>query len=186
MSSGTAVSIIFKALKFAAYKHKDQKRKNKEKTPYINHPIEVAEMLLNIGGIDDTDIIVAALLHDTLEDTQTTAEEIETNFGARVLGLVKECTDDKTLPKEERKRLQVQNAPHKSTGAKLIKLADKTSNICDIVAAPPADWEHERKERYLNWSEQVVNGLRGVNPDLEKHYFQKLHEGRVILQEQAQ
>lgn len=179
------VTVIFAALRFAALKHKDQRRKD-SKTPYINHPIEVAELLLRVGQETDTDTVVAALLHDTVEDTNTTAEEIQALFGEKVAGLVKECTDDKSLPKDVRKELQVEHAPHKSPSAKKIKLADKISNVKDIIFTPPPDWSLQRKIEYLNWSERVVEGLRGVSPGLETLYDNLLAEGKLFLSSKAE
>jgi GTP diphosphokinase / guanosine-3',5'-bis(diphosphate) 3'-diphosphatase len=174
--------VLLKALKFSAEKHRHQRRKDREESPYINHPIEVAELLLRVGQVEDADIVTAAILHDTIEDTDTTPEEIEQLFGGRVLSFVKEVTDDKTLPKEVRKARQVETAPHKSIGAKQIKIADKISNLRDIVHSPPAKWSDERRLDYVNWSERVVAGLRGVNPALEKLYDQTLSEAKETLQ----
>lgn len=179
------VTIIFAALRFAALKHKDQKRKD-SKTPYINHPIEVAELLLRVGQETETETVVAALLHDTIEDTNTTAEEIQALFGEKVASIVKECTDDKSLPKEVRKELQVEHAPHKSPQAKKIKLADKISNAKDIMFTPPPDWSLQRKVDYLNWSERVVEGLRGTSPGLESLYDNVLAEGKRMLTSQTE
>src|SRR6266568_91129 len=127
------ISAILKALSFSAKKHRNQRRKGAEGSPYINHPIDVAETLWKVGGVRDISVIVAAILHDTVEDTETTLAEIEEHFGPVVCSLVQEVTDDKSLPKPERKRLQIEHAPHLSTGAKQIKLADKISNIHDVA-----------------------------------------------------
>lgn len=126
-----------KAADFAAKKHRDQRRKDPQQTPYINHPIGVANILINEGGVDDPIVLQAALLHDTVEDTETTLDEIEEHFGPKVRGIVAEVSDDKDLPKEERKRLQVVNAPHKSKEAKLVKLADKLYNLRDLHRVVP-------------------------------------------------
>jgi guanosine-3',5'-bis(diphosphate) 3'-pyrophosphohydrolase len=174
-------SLFLKALRFAAEKHQDQRRKGADHAPYINHPIAVVDILWKVGSVRDITTLVAALLHDTVEDTNTTPDEIRENFGEEVRNLVMECTDDKTLPKAERKRLQVVNAPHKSPRARQIKLADKISNILDISYHPPADWSIERRREYLDWTEQVVNGLRGQNPELEILYDKALAEGRRVL-----
>jgi guanosine-3',5'-bis(diphosphate) 3'-pyrophosphohydrolase len=177
------VLVILSAVKFSADRHRTQKRKNREGFPYINHPIEVAEMLLRVGKVEDPEIIVAALLHDTIEDTQTRPEEIEQQFGKNVLSLVLEVTDDKSLPKQVRKELQVTTAPHKSIGAKQIKIADKISNLWDITHFPPADWSLQRRREYVEWSERVVAGLRGANPALEQLYDQVLAAAKKQLQE---
>jgi len=158
---------LLKAASFSAKKHTGQKRKGANGEPYINHPIEVAERLAVIGKIEDYNILIAAILHDTLEDTETTEEEITDLFGSEVCGIVKEVTDDKTLPKEERKRLQIEHAPHLSPSAKQIKLADKISNIEDIIENPPENWSVERRLRYVEWGELVIEGVRGTNRELE-------------------
>lgn len=182
---GSEVSFILNATKFAATKHRPQKRKDGE-TPYINHPIEVAELLTRVARVSDPEVIAAALLHDTIEDTGTKAEEIRTAFGDRVLSLVEECTDDKSLPKAERKRLQVVNAPHKSDEAKLIKIADKMSNIRDIAHTPPTEWPWQRCWDYLDWAQQVFDGLKGVNYELDKAFEELIEVSRQKLQERKQ
>lgn len=169
---------VLKALEFAAEKHKDQRRKGKESTPYINHPIQVAAMLVEYGHEDDAELIQAAILHDTIEDTETTPEELEKHFGHEVKCLVLEVTDDKNLPKNVRKQLQIDTAPKKSDKAKRLKLVDKICNIKDIVNFPPSDWPLERRIEYLDWAEKVVKGLKGVHPVLEEMFFKELKEGR--------
>ena len=159
--------LVLEAAVFAADKHRDQKRRD-NRTPYINHPLTVADILTRVGKVTDPQVLAAALLHDTIEDTNTTPGELSTAFGERVLSLVLECSDDKTLPQEERKRLQVEHAPAKSTDAKMIKIADKVSNLTDLVDSPPADWSHERKLNYLKWSKEVFCGLKGVNQALDE------------------
>ncbi len=159
--------IILKALAFAAHKHRDQRRKDAGASPYINHPIALADILVNRGDIHDPVIVCAALLHDTVEDTETTAEELLHEFGKEIADVVIEVTDDKRLPKAERKRLQVEHAPSMSYAAKLIKLADKICNLQDISHNPPKDWDLNRKRTYFDWARQVVDGVRGVHPDLE-------------------
>ena len=161
---------LLHAASFAAQKHTGQKRKGERGEPYINHPLEVANLIANIGGIDDIDVLMAAVLHDTVEDCGVTGEEIALLFGEKVAGYVLEVTDDKSLPKAERKRLQVEHAPHLSQGAKIVKLADKISNINDIANSPPADWTLERRREYVDWGIAVVAGLRGVNESLEAHF----------------
>jgi len=143
---------LLKAISFAADKHRFQRRKDTEKTPYINHPVNVALTLSEIGGVDELTLLVAAVLHDTIEDTDTAPEEIARLFGKDVLAIVLEVTDDKTLPKEERKKLQVLHAPHKSDPAKKLKLADKICNISDIISHPPGNWDTARKLDYLKWA----------------------------------
>ena len=170
---------FIKALEFSAEKHKKQLRKGEERTPYINHPIQVAKTLWEAGETSFT-LLVGALLHDTIEDTQTTPEEIETLFGKDVLDLVLEVTDDKNLPYQERKRLQIVNAPHKSVEGKLLKLADKICNINDLVQSPP-DWTSERKLQYLEWAAKVVEGLRGVNAILEAKFDALYQKGKSFF-----
>src|SRR5690349_14039839 len=172
---------LLKAMSFAAEKHRRQTRKDAAGTPYINHPINVALTLIEIGKEYDTDLLVAAVLHDTIEDTETYPEEIQNEFGKSVLNIVLEVTDDKSLPKEERKRLQVTQASKKSTAARKLKLADKICNVNDIIHHPPGDWNTERKLKYLAWAEEVLQGLKGANPFLEQKLNDIIREGRTIL-----
>ena len=181
MDDVTTVAPLLKALHFAADKHRDQRRKNAEASPYINHPIEVAELLARVGGVTDIVTLQGAILHDTIEDTQTTPEELEDAFGAAVRAVVEEVTDDKTLHKLDRKRLQIEHAPELSERAKHIKLADKIANVRSVTFAPPAKWPLARRLEYLDWTEQVVGGIRGCNPDLERLYSELLDEGRRVL-----
>ncbi len=174
-------SIIIDAVHFAAQKHTGQQRKGAKGEPYINHPVHVAQVLHNVGSVSDTDILVAAVLHDTLEDTDTTEEDLKKNFGERVLGLVKEVTDDKSLPKQKRKQLQIEHAPHLSKGATYIKIADKISNIADITTSPPRDWDMKRKQDYLNWAESVVANCKKVNRPLLDHFYSILENAKTVL-----
>ncbi|KGC43897.1 HD domain-containing protein [Burkholderia pseudomallei] len=155
------------AIAFAADKHRNQRRKDHEASPYINHPIALANVLANEAGVEDERVLIAAVLHDTVEDTETTEQELLRLFGKEVADIVMEVTDDKTLPKAERKRLQVEHATHISRRAKLVKLADKICNLRDVAKSPPADWSLERKQEYFDWAKAVVDGLRGVHPGLE-------------------
>lgn len=164
------ITLFLKALKFSAEKHREQCRKDEQATPYINHPIEVVNILWNIGEVDDSVTLIGAVLHDTLEDTKATQEEIHINFGEEVLALVQEVTDDKSLPKRERKLKQVKNASHLSFRAKQIKLADKICNVSDIAKSPPMNWTWQRKVEYLNWANNVVARLRGANIKLERYF----------------
>jgi guanosine-3',5'-bis(diphosphate) 3'-pyrophosphohydrolase len=170
--------LFLAALRFSAGKHSRQRRKDAARTPYINHPIQVAGLLWTAGGIHDMSILIAAILHDTVEDTDASPEQIRNLFGGQVLGIVLEVTDDKSLPKEERKRLQIIHAPRLSPAAKCIKLADKISNLRDITQFPPADWPSGRIQEYFRWSEKVVAGLRGANPALEACYDSELARAR--------
>lgn len=173
--------LLFEAIRFAADKHRNQRRRDSAKSPYINHPIEVAELLWKVGGVHDTNVLLAAILHDTVEDTGTLPEEISDRFGEDVRSLVMEVTDDKSLPKAKRKSLQIETAPHKSYGAKLIKLADKSCNVRNLISMPPEDWSLERRREYLQWTEQVVAGLRGTNAALEEYYDHELVSGKNLL-----
>ena len=161
------ICIFIKAAAFAADKHRHQRRKDAAASPYINHPIEVADVLASEGGMTDPAILCAAMLHDTVEDTQTTADELTVRFGPQITAIVLEVTDDKSLAKHVRKQLQIDHAPHLSTEAKLVKLADKICNLRDMLASPPADWSATRKQDYFDWATQVINGIRGVHPGLE-------------------
>ena len=158
---------ILKAVAFAAEKHRHQRRKDPEASPYINHPIAAASVLWHEGGVRDPAVIAAALLHDTVEDTQTTPEELHEHFGPVIRSIVEEVTDDKSLKKEERKRLQVEHAAHASDGAKQVKLADKICNLRDIAERPAADWSLERRQEYFDWAKKVADAVRGVHPALE-------------------
>lgn len=162
-------ALVLRAAAFAAQRHRRQRRLDPERSPYINHPLALADILANLGGVADPVVLCAALLHDTVEDTATTFEEIELAFGARIAAVVREVTDDKALPKAERKRLQVEHAPHISREAQLVKLADKIGNLGDLLDAPPR-WPRQRKRDYFDWNAQVVAGLRGVHPALEARF----------------
>ena len=175
--------LILKAADFAAYKHRNQKRKDEEKTPYINHPIAVAKIISEIGNIEDPEILAAALLHDTIEDTKTTPEELIDNFGERVCHLVQEVTDDKTLPKLERKQRQIDHAKEISKDAALIKLGDKISNVTDITYTPPTHWDNERRLEYLEWAEEVINNCPKVNEALENHFAEIVRKGKNLINE---
>lgn len=160
------LSRVLQAIEFGARKHRDQRRKNTTQEPYINHPIRVSATLA-AGGAEE-DVIIAALLHDTVEDTDCNLDEIADAFGHRVADIVGEVTDDKTLPKMERKRLQIEHAPHLSREAKLIKLSDKLDNLFDLVKRTPLGWTPDRVDSYFLWAEKVIAGLRGTSADLEQ------------------
>mgnify|MGYP006267072757 CR=1 FL=1 len=161
------IARLLDAIAFAAEKHRDQRRKGADRSPYINHPIAAARVLALEGGVDDLATLMAAVLHDTIEDTTTTGEEIEARFGKVVADVVGEVTDDKSLSKETRRDLQIEHAPHLSERAKLVKLADKICNLRDVVGSPPVNWTLERQQEYFDWAKRVVDGLRGVHPALE-------------------
>ena len=161
------LALLLRALAFAAHKHRDQRRKDPAASPYINHPIALADVLVNEGGVDDVEVLCAALLHDTVEDTATSHEELLDAFGSRIARIVAEVTDDKRLPKVERRRLQIEHAPKLSHEAKLVKLADKLCNLRDVAERPPAKWDLARRREYFDWAKRVVDGLRGTHPRLE-------------------
>lgn len=188
------MNLLTKAYQFASEKHKSQTRKNRDKTPYINHPIEVANLIANIGNINDQIVLIAALLHDTLEDTKTTKEEIKNEFSETILNIVLEVTDDKSLLKMERKKHQIDHAKYLSNEAKLIKLGDKISNLNSTLNDPPENWSDDDILGYTVWSKQVIDNIRGVNKDLEdyydyiyetifKKYNRRLDEEETILKE---
>lgn len=159
-----------RALDFAACKHVHQRRKGDLAEPYVNHLSDVARLLAEATKGEDIEVVIAGLLHDTIEDTETTYDELVREFGPAVAALVSEVTDDKTLPKAQRKRLQVETAPHKSARARMIKLADKTSNLHSMIASPPKEWSSQRKREYIEWAGRVVEGCRGVSPYLERAF----------------
>jgi len=161
------LKILLKALAFAAHKHRDQRRKDVESSPYINHPIALANILCNEGHVTDSNVICAALLHDTVEDTDTTPEELEREFGKEIRGIVMDVTDDKTLEKAARKQRQVEHAAHICDQAKLVKLADKISNLRDVSSNPPSDWDLQRRQEYFDWAMSVIDRLRGVHGSME-------------------
>jgi len=161
------LALLLKALAFAAHKHRDQRRKDRHASPYINHPIALAEFLASEGGVADIRVLAAALLHDTIEDTRTTAEELRRAFGRKVSAIVVEVTDDKRLHKRTRKRLQVEHAANLSRGAKLVKLADKTCNLRDIRTRPPVGWSRKRRREYFDWAKRVIDQLRGTHAGIE-------------------
>ena len=166
----TDVSLIAKAMNFAALKHADQRRKGEKQEPYFNHVAEVAFLLAEHTDGTDAELVAAGLLHDTIEDTNTTHAELVREFGENIADIVQEVSDDKSLAKEERKRLQIEHAPHKSDKAKLVKIADKTANLRAILESPPEDWPEKRKLEYFVWAKAVVDGCRGLNQGLEKGF----------------
>lgn len=175
-NSDIAINRVIDALALAAEAHRHQRRKDADATPYVNHPIALLHILSHEAGVTDPDVLCAALLHDYLEDccgqaeglsVQQGRELLEQRFGPQVLAYVDAVTDDKTLPKQERKRLQVEHAAHAPEGARLVKLADKIANLRDIDAAPPADWSFERRQEYFDWTKRVIDQVRGTHPRLE-------------------
>lgn len=161
------LKLLLKTLAFAAAKHKDQRRKDVDASPYINHPITLANVLCNEGHVTDVEVICGALLHDTVEDTDTEPEELEVEFGKAIRDIVMEVTDDKMIPKGERKQAQIEHTAGISDKAKLVKLADKISNLRDVANCPPPDWSLERRREYFDWANAVIDRLRGVDAGLE-------------------
>lgn len=161
------LKLLLRALAFAAHKHRQQRRKDVEASPYINHPISLANILCNEAHITDVNVICGALLHDTVEDTETTEQELVSEFGDEIAAIVMDVTDDTTLGKAERKQLQVEHAAHIRNEAKLVKLADKISNLRDVANHPPPDWPLERRREYFDWAKRVIDGLRGIHAPLE-------------------
>ncbi|MGE0446711.1 MAG: HD domain-containing protein [Vicinamibacterales bacterium] len=172
---------LLRALAFASERHSRQRRKDEDASPYINHPIAVARLLAEDGGVADETLLIAALLHDTIEDTEATAEELRDLFGVEVAALVLELTDDKALPKQERKRLQIVHAATASPSARQIKIADKVCNLRDILASPPDGWSVARKREYVDWAVAVVAGCRGVNAGLERAFDAVVREAEASL-----
>jgi len=180
MSNNEAdLKVLLKALAFAAHKHKHQRRRDVDASPYINHPISLADILCNEAHVTDIETICGALLHDTVEDTETTAAELEDEFGTTICSIVMDVTDDKTLPKDARKQAQIDHAAHISDQAKLVKLADKISNLRDVLNNAPTDWSLERRQQYFDWAHQVIAQIRGVHPLLEA-LFDETHEKRPV------
>lgn len=172
----SALARVVDAIAFAADAHRNQRRKDEALTPYINHPVALVRVLAVEAGVEDSDVLCAAGLHDYLEDCcggegQPSVDLgraiLEQRFGATVLAYVEAVTDDKSLPKAERKRRQVEHAAHIPHGARLVKLADKTCNLRDIAATPPAEWNEQRCREYFDWARSVVDRLRGTHPGLE-------------------
>lgn len=174
------VTFIIRAAHFAADKHRDQRRKDVKATPYVNHPLALAQILSEEGGVTDPVVIAAALLHDTVEDTETTFEELEAVFGKAVADVVREVTDDKTMGKLERKQAQVDHAPSISHRAKLVKLADRIANCRDLIANPPHDWKADRRREYFEWSSLVVSALGNAHSVLQTKFREVVEQGLVV------
>ena len=173
------LGLVLRAAQFAAQKHKDQRRKDVKATPYINHPINLAEVLHTDGGVHDPIVIAAALLHDTIEDTETTYGALRGVFGKSLPDSALRVSRVKFLADESRKRLQVAKAGRASERARQVKLADKICNLRDILASPPAGWSLARQQKYFDWAKEVVDQARGVNPKLER-MFDRLYRQRPV------
>jgi guanosine-3',5'-bis(diphosphate) 3'-pyrophosphohydrolase len=178
-ASDDGITLVLRAAQFAAHKHRDQRREDAAATPYINHPLELANVLVSEGGVTDPVVLAAALVHDTIEDTQTSYEELRSAFGTRVADIVIELTDTKFLSKKARKRLQVARAGHATTDAGQVKIADKLCNLRDVLAGPPKNWSLKRKREYFEWAKEVVDQVREDNPRLARK-FDALYRQRPL------
>jgi GTP diphosphokinase / guanosine-3',5'-bis(diphosphate) 3'-diphosphatase len=178
------VTLLARAWRVAAEQHVDQRRKGNRAEPYINHLAEVAELVAEATGGSDARLVAAAVLHDTIEDSDMTRAKLERLFGTDVAQLVAEVSDDTSLPRQERKRLQVAHAPRKSARAKILKLADKTSNLRSVTHSPPSEWSLDRRRNYLTWARDVAVGLRGVNSWLEGEFDRAAAELERMLERQ--
>jgi GTP diphosphokinase / guanosine-3',5'-bis(diphosphate) 3'-diphosphatase len=172
---------ILDAASFAAQKHQGHIRKDERASPYVTHPLAVARIICSIGEVYDPTILIAAILHDTIEDTNTTEAEIQERFGKEILSIVLEVTDDKSQNKMARKQQQVIHAPDLTRGAKIIKLADKLTNCLDILHTPPKDWSLNRRQEYIQWAADVVAQIRGTNPYLEAAFDEMLSQAEKTL-----
>ncbi|MEB3269090.1 MAG: HD domain-containing protein [Leptolyngbya sp.] len=169
---------LLRALHFAAHHHRHQRRKGPDAIPYINHPIALAYLLWDQAGVSDPIVLAAALLHDTVEDTEATLTDLEHHFGPEVAAVVAQVTDDKSLPKAVRKQRQIDHAAHLCDRAKLVKLVDKIANLQDLTQAPPTDWTVARRRDYCHWAKQVVDQLRGTHGGLEA-LFDQTYQGAI-------
>ena len=164
------LKLLLKALEFSAVKHRNQRRKDIDASPYINHPISLANILCNEAHVTDIQVICGALLHDTVEDTETEPEELEKEFGVEIKNIVMEVTDDQDLERHERKQAQIDHAAEISQQAKLVKLADKISNLRDVSSNPPPNWSLQRRQEYFDWAKEVIDQLRGTDASLESMF----------------
>lgn len=179
-SAVTAMREILRAAHFAAVHHAAQRRKGANAEPYVNHVLEVASLVAGALDEPDENVVIAALLHDTVEDTAVTREMLVQEFDEDVASLVMELTDDKSLPKAERKRLQIEHAPHRTRRAQMIKIADKISNLRSILVSPPPDWSYERRREYFEWAKRVVDALPEPHPRLMAE-FVRAYEGFALV-----
>lgn len=173
------LQLLFKALNYAAEQHKAQRRKGDDSVPYINHPIKVTTILTQFVSTPSDELIAASLLHDVVEDTDATIDDIKNMFGPVIASIVQEVTDDKSLPKIESKQKQIDNAPHLSINAKLIRICDKIANVRDICGENIPDWDYKTKIEYINWAEEVVKGLGKFHDELEFTFKDEVRWGRL-------
>lgn len=175
------IRLISEAAELAARRHSGMARKGRAQEPYINHLAEVANLLATATDGADAELVAAGWLHDTIEDTDTTCEELAQTFSERVASLVVECTDDMSLPKPERRQKQIEDAPHKSSGAKLIKIADKISNTAARIHTDPTAEERDDLADYIGWATQVVAGCRGGNAWLDEKFDDAVKAAKALL-----
>lgn len=175
------VGLVSAAAEFAARQHGGQQRKGRSDEPYVSHLAEVANMLAIVTEGKDAELVAAGWLHDTIEDTGTTREELAAKFGERVASLVVEVTDDMSLSTDERRRRQIEDAPKKSSSAKLIKIADKISNVRARIVSDPSQAEREDLADYFGWADKVVAGCKGNNAKLDQMYAETAAEARRVL-----
>ncbi|MGQ4273220.1 HD domain-containing protein [Terrihabitans sp. B22-R8] len=173
------IQLVSRAADLAARRHVGDRRKGRAQEPYINHLAEVAALLADHGA--DADLVAAGWLHDTIEDTETTRDELEKEFGANVASLVAEATDDKSLLKAEQRQKQIENAPHKSAAGKALKIADKISNVRSLMASPPDNWERDRLLDYVSFAEKVVAGCRDGSTSLADLFDRTAEEARSLI-----
>ncbi len=181
MTAALDVALVMRAAQFASVRHANQRRKGRDQEPYVNHLIEVVAHLAQSARCDDTVLLAAGFLHDTVEDTDTTTAELVQLFGSDIARMVAEVTDDKTLRKDARKRQQIDTITSKSTGAKFLTIADKTANVASIVRSPPMDWTRHRMAEYGDWAENVVSQIRGLDPHLDDAFNRAMAELRAKL-----
>jgi (p)ppGpp synthase/HD superfamily hydrolase len=186
LSAAADIALVSSAAAFAARRHVGQTRKGVAREPFLNHLAEVAWLLAATAEASDPELVAAGWLHDTIEDTKTSAEELADTFSERVASIVLECTDDKSLPKAERKRLQVIETPHKSEAAKRVKIADKTSNLRDIASSPPDGWPIERCFAYVDWAVEVAASCRGLAAGLDEAFDQAVTDARRAISARSQ
>jgi (p)ppGpp synthase/HD superfamily hydrolase len=166
----TGICLVTEAAEFAARRHTGMVRKGRGNEPYVNHLAEVAHLLAVATDGADAELVAAGWLHDTIEDTETTREELAEEFGVRVADIVAEVTDDMSFTKDQRRQRQIEDAPHKSPDAKLVKIADKISNVSARLLPHPSEADREELANYVAWAEKVVAGCRGVNAMLDRTF----------------
>ena len=182
----TDVTRLTQALAFAAEAHANQRRKGAAQEPYLNHLVEVLDLVTQATGGDDVDLLIASLLHDVVEDTNVTEEELTESFGTRVAEIVQANSDDMSLPKDERRRKRIADMPRKAPDARIVKTADVISNIRAIVTSPPAGWTADRKLGYLDGCRQLIDAGRGANAALEKVFDQTVADAERTIRGEAE